>query len=143
MIKELGSRLQLNLKDDTFSMFETPEKLIAGIATCSKILKFKKERNEEPIIVREKEVTVNDILWRIVDFIMNVPSDYYRVIHPRRFDPYSSWRKKEISEEIAAASPRQKVKPREFEIAVIIFLITVFTFYQLFNFYILNLQEDS
>ena len=114
MIKELGSRLQLNLTEDTFTKFETPEKLISGIATCSKILKFKNERNEEPIIIREKEVTVVDWLWRIVDFIMNVPSDYYRVIHPRRFDPYSSWRKKEISDEIASTSPRQKIPSSSF-----------------------------
>ena len=139
MIKELGSRLQINLADDAFVTFNTPEMLISAIATCSKTLKFKNERNEEPIIISEKEVTVVDWFWRIVDFIMNVPSDYYRVIHPRRYDPHTSWRKSEKDDEIAASI--QKSKSRDFELALIILLITVYEAYSLFNFYIVNLQS--
>jgi len=139
MIKELGSRLQINLADDAFLTFNTPEMLISAISTCSKILKFKNERNEEPIIISEKEVTVVDWLWRIVDFIMNVPSDYYRVIHPRRYDPHTSWRKNDKDNE--TDTTLQKSKSRDFELTLIILFITVYEIYLLFNFYILNLQD--
>ena len=136
MVKELGNRFQLNLADDAFQTFTSPHQLIVAIATCSKTLKYKSDPKEEISVESFKKTTAADYTWKLVDFIMNVPSDFYRVLHPRKIDPHHIWRKSQSEPN----SPKPKNKAREFEITMIIGFITIYELYLLLN-YFLNLNE--
>jgi len=138
MIKELGNRFQLNLADDAFQTFTSPHQLIVAIATCSKTLTYKSDPKEEINVETFKKTTAADYSWKLVDFIMNVPSDFYRVLHPRKIDPYSSWRK--ASQEQITQKPKNK--KIEYEITMIVGFITIYELYLLLN-YFLNLNQEA
>ena len=70
------------LPNDALVIHKTPQDLLSAIATCTKWLKYKKDPFEE--IVRDpknrKPPTFNSSSF--INFIFNVPSDYFRVLYP-------------------------------------------------------------
>lgn len=82
MVEYLNQRLGIVLPSDALYKFKTPKELIAALSTCPKALKFKTNAEEKAnlALVRWKKPAFT--FWNFINFIMNTPSDYYRVIHP-------------------------------------------------------------
>ena len=82
MVEYLNYRLGIALPSDALFQFKTPKDLIEALSTCPKALKFKTNNEEKASLglVRWKKPAFT--LGNFINFIMNTPSDYYRVIHP-------------------------------------------------------------
>lgn len=87
MIDQLNFRLGVVLPDDALCVLKSPQDLVTALATCSKSLKFKTNSTEKAnlAMVRWKDPTFN--AKNLLNFIMNAPSDYYRVTHPNVVHP--------------------------------------------------------
>ena len=86
MVEQLKYRLQVSLPEDTLYIYRTPKELINALSTCSKPLKFKTDSEEKAHLGLIKWKTPTFTLKNLVNFIMNAPSDYYRIIHPKAID---------------------------------------------------------
>ena len=78
-------RLNLELPDNALVMYQTMESLLKAIATCSTHLKFHIEPGEEmdfEALPQKKppKITVKTLC----NYIWNIPSDYFRLLHPRK-----------------------------------------------------------
>lgn len=105
--------------------------LIQGISTCSKFLKYKTLRNEGPIPNELKSKVSYGFVSRLLHFVMNVPSDYYRVCHPRSIDLFTQYREEPDNQ--IQNKPKMN-KARNFEILLIIGFITLYELHIFFNF---------
>lgn len=79
-------RLSINLPEDALRIARTPVDFILMLATTSAPLKLKMSPAEENSLLMLKKKTPKFGLKNIIYFIMNVPSDYYRVVHPKIVD---------------------------------------------------------
>jgi hypothetical protein len=75
--------LSIILPEDALLTYKTPEELITAIATCPRVLTFFKEPAEEATLENNSRKAPAFGIANIIYFLLNVPSDYYRVIHPR------------------------------------------------------------
>jgi hypothetical protein len=129
MVKELTERFLLNLEETLLQNFGTPEYLIAALASCSKFLTFKHEPGEDQTMVNvPKEESPEDPGLKMIHFIMNAPSDYYRVLHPKKIDLYKNWRNQ-------TTRYFDKInKRRMLEIGLVVFFFTLYEVVLLYNF---------
>lgn len=143
MIKELGERFRLNLDDNFLERFGTPKVLIGALASSSKFLTFKHELGEDQTMVNApQEVPPEDFGLKMIHFIMNAPSDYYRVLHPKKIDIYKTWRNqttKYFGEVIDTMDKMSKSidkmgKKRIVEVALVVFFFTLYEIRLLYNF---------
>jgi len=83
MIEQFKLCLDIKFPNDSFTEYKTCEDLKEAISTCSRPLKLKRDPIDEARLhvsnPKEPKVKPKNILH----FVMNVPSDYYRVIHPK------------------------------------------------------------
>jgi len=83
MVEQLKRRLDVEISDDALQVYKTPEELISALESCTSHLKFKKDASEaasaEMLRKKDPKFTVDNLFY----FIMNIPSDYYRVIQPK------------------------------------------------------------
>ena len=84
VIEVLKQRLDVYLPNDSLGNIKTPQELISTLETSCKFLKFKRDPNEEASLNMLKLKKPRMKAINFIYFIMNVPSDYYRVIHPKR-----------------------------------------------------------
>jgi len=83
IVEKMKERLNVNLPDNILRMENKPANFIAMLATCGRPLKLKMSPEEEASLHIYKEKAPKFGPKNIINFIMNTPSDYYRVIHPR------------------------------------------------------------
>ena len=86
MVEQLRFRLQVSLPEETLCIYKTPNELIDALSTCDKPLKFKTDSDEKAHLGLIKWKPPTFTLKNLLNFIMNVPSDYYRVVHPKIID---------------------------------------------------------
>lgn len=110
--------------------------LVQGISTCSKFLKYKTMRNEGPIPNELKTVESIGLVSKLLHFIFNVPSDYYRVVHPRSIDLYSHYRVNSDNDQVG--NKTKVSKTRSFELLLIVGFITLYELHLFFNLHLLN-----
>ena len=83
MVEQLKNRLEVEVADDLLQTYKTPEELISALEACVMHLKFKKDAAEEAsnemMLKKDPKFKPANLLY----FIMNIPSDYYRVIQPK------------------------------------------------------------
>lgn len=89
MIDQLNFRLGIVLPDDALCDFKSPQELVTALATCSKSLKFKTNQTEKANLAMVRWKDPEFSAKNLLNFIMNAPSDYYRVIHPNVIHPES------------------------------------------------------
>jgi len=82
MVEYLNYRLGIVLPSDALYEFKTPKELIGALSTCPKALKFKTNPEEKANLALVRWKKPGFTFWNFINFIMNTPSDYYRVIHP-------------------------------------------------------------
>jgi len=82
MAEYLNYRLGVVLPADALYEFKTPNELIEALSTCPKALKFKTNPEEKANLALVRWKKPGFTFWNFINFIMNTPSDYYRVIHP-------------------------------------------------------------
>ena len=80
-------RLGVCLAEDVLMMVRSPSELVFMLGTCSRPLKTNITPAEEMSLGLRKKKTPKFKPKNLIYFIMNVPSDYYRVIHPRSIAP--------------------------------------------------------
>lgn len=69
-------------EDALITTYKTPEELIKAIESCRTHLKFKQDASEasaEMMQRKDPKFKLDNLFY----FIMNIPSDYYRVIQPK------------------------------------------------------------
>ena len=70
-------------EDALIQTYKTPEELIRAIESCRIHLKFKQDASEaasaEMMQRKDPKFKIDNLFY----FIMNIPSDYYRVIQPK------------------------------------------------------------
>jgi len=83
MLEQFKARLDITFPNDSLAEYKTLEDLKDAVSTCSIPLKLKRDPMDEARLhvsnPKEPKVKPKNIL----SFVMNVPSDYYRVIHPK------------------------------------------------------------
>jgi len=87
ILKKLAQQLKLKLdidlpEDALIQTYKTPEQLIKAIESCRVHLKFKQDASEasaEMMQRKDPKFKIDNLFY----FIMNIPSDYYRVIQPK------------------------------------------------------------
>lgn len=90
LVEQLKLLLDLNVSDFILVQFKKPSDLTKAIGTCPDLLKvdpFLKDilLNEQIKKAKlKKRKTSALILNKILNFIFNIPSDYYRMTHPRK-----------------------------------------------------------
>ena len=84
--------LRIQLPDGILSTEKKPQDLINFISTCDHRLRVTSDFDD--IKLREmikkkkiKSIPLDDlILKKLTHFIYNIPSDYYRLLHPRKLE---------------------------------------------------------
>lgn len=80
--------MNLEINENTIAQAKKPSELIKMITFVSVLLKPSVDQKDLPLrrilkkIKRRKTSTI--ILKKIKNFIFNIPSDYYRVLHPQQ-----------------------------------------------------------
>lgn len=87
MIEQIKFRLCVSLPDNALYIYKTPQKLIAALSSCLITLKFKTDEEEKAKLGLIRWKKPKFTVGNFVNFIMNAPSDYYRVVHPRVINP--------------------------------------------------------
>lgn len=91
MTEQLVSLLSLEITEARISKTEKPSELIKLLTNVSVLLKPTIDQNDLPLkhilkkVKRRKTSTM--ILKKITNFIFNIPSDYYRVLHKEQKEP--------------------------------------------------------
>jgi len=75
--------LSITLQEKALTEYRTPEELINVIATCPLLLTSKVEFDECRILAERRIKELRPNLKTLQNYIMNIPSDYYRVLHPK------------------------------------------------------------
>ena len=88
-------RLNVNLPDNVLRMENTPAEFLTMLATSSRPFKLKLSPQEEASLHIYKKKAPKYGAKNLLNFILNVPSDYYRVIHPRVI-PYNELSQKSL-----------------------------------------------
>ena len=99
-------RLNVNLPDNVLRMENTPAEFIAMLATASRPFKLKMSPAEEAMLHIYKKKAPKYGVKTLWNFILNVPSDYYRVVHPRVI-PYEEL---SLGPELPPQVPQEKEK---------------------------------
>lgn len=71
------------LPQDALLIHKTPQELVYAVATCPKNLKFQKDPSEETRPEPKYRKAPAFSAGSFINFILNVPSDYYRALHPK------------------------------------------------------------
>lgn len=77
IIKSINSKLALNIDTDIFQFCDSPKKLFDSLSSIEVLLKLRTQDGH--IAERSKNHSTNPIKG----FISNIPSEYYRFVHPR------------------------------------------------------------
>jgi len=106
IVERMRFRLNVNLPDNILRMENTPAEFFAMISTASRPLKLKMSPEEETMLHIYKKKAPKYGAKTLLNFLLNVPSDYYRVVHPRVI-PYE-----ELSQglELPPQLPQEKEK---------------------------------
>ena len=87
MVEKIKFRLGVYLPGEVLLIARSPSELVFMLGTCSQPLKVNITPAEEVSLGLYKKKTLKFKPKNLIYFIMNVPSDYYRVIHPRSISP--------------------------------------------------------
>jgi hypothetical protein len=77
IIEGLRTRLNLEVTEKVFDECKCPEELTEKISSVEVLLKHRDKKGEH---IYESSIKSSNLLW---SFLTNVPSEYYRVEHPR------------------------------------------------------------
>ena len=83
----MKTRLGVFLPGEVLLIARSPLELVFMIGTCSQPLKANITPAEEVSLGLHKKKVPKFKPKNLIYFIMNIPSDYYRVIHPRSIVP--------------------------------------------------------
>ena len=87
MAEQLKFRLGVLLPENGLCIYKSPEELTAALSSCQKYLTFKTDPTEKAGLGLVRWKYPKFTSKNLISFIMNVPSDYYRVVHPRVINP--------------------------------------------------------
>ena len=89
MLKKI---LELDLPKEVFINFENPEKFYHAVGTCSERLKISSKFFDVSLsqMLKNKKILRLKLSKRmqhkILNFVLNIPSDYYRFLKPRNLE---------------------------------------------------------
>jgi hypothetical protein len=83
IIEQFQYRLSIKLPEDPLVQYKTPENFLDAVSTCPTPLNLQLDLTEE---MQKEQLKKNDPTFNasnIFNFLDNVPSDYFRIIHPK------------------------------------------------------------
>jgi len=73
----------VSFPNNSLQNFKNLDELISALETCSKPIKPKWDPTEDPSLNTKNPKQPKIKPMNFIHFIMNVPSDYFRVLHPK------------------------------------------------------------
>jgi len=83
IIEQLNYILSITLPEKSMVEWRTLEDLLNVISVCDVLLQSKVEFDDDRILAERRMKEFRPNLKTMKNFIVNVPSDYFRVLHPK------------------------------------------------------------
>jgi len=83
VIEQIRLRLDVSFPNNSIQNFKCVDELISALETCPRTLKLKWDPTDDPSLNTKNPKQPKIKPMNFIHFIMNVPSDYFRVLHPK------------------------------------------------------------